>query len=40
VCDSIFSKPFLKHESTNINNRNTNRSGTNNITIRKSGVYE
>jgi len=34
------SKPFLKPELTNINNRNTNRSGTNNTTIRRRGVFE
>ncbi len=37
---NVNSKPFLKPESTNTNNRNINRSETNNTTIRRRGVYE
>ncbi|CAF1217055.1 unnamed protein product [Rotaria sordida] len=36
----IDSKPFLKPEPTNTNNRNTNRSGTNNTIMKRRGVYE
>ena len=39
MCDFI-SKPFLNSDLAGINNRNTNRSGTNNTAIRKRGVYE
>ncbi|CAF4852001.1 unnamed protein product, partial [Rotaria sp. Silwood1] len=36
----IDSKPFLTPESTNTNNRNTNRAGTNNTTMQRRGIYE